>query len=51
MFQLGTVGRNEPIIMDKIFKGIYNVKRLQPGKIMGMAPDDKTIKYHDASKH
>jgi hypothetical protein len=41
--------RNPPIIMDRIFQGIYNVKRLQPGEIMGMAQDDANIMYHDSS--
>lgn len=27
--------RNDPVVQDRVFKGIYNVKRLQPGKIRG----------------
>ena len=41
--------RNDPEEMERIFQGIYNVKRLQPGTIIGMAQDDENIIYHDAS--
>jgi V8-like Glu-specific endopeptidase len=41
--------RNDPIEMERIFDSIYNVKRLQPGTIIGMDRDDPKIMYHDAS--
>ena len=40
--------RNDPVEMDRIFAGVYGVKRLQPGNIMNI--DDSTpIMTHDCS--
>jgi hypothetical protein len=40
--------RNDPVEMDRIFAGVYGIKRLQPGKIMNI--DDSTpIMTHDCS--
>ncbi len=40
--------RNDYFEMDRIFKGIYNVKRLSPGKIMSVEPNGKRL-MHDCT--
>lgn len=40
--------RNDTFVMRNVFKGIYDVKRLCPGKIMGLRGDGKVLE-HDAS--
>jgi len=41
-------GRNDPFVMNRIFKNIYNVKRLSPGKITGVR-EDRFILTHDCT--
>ncbi|SKA94621.1 endonuclease G [Prosthecobacter debontii] len=40
--------RNDTFVMRNVFKGIYDVKRLCPGKIIGLRGDGKVLE-HDAS--
>jgi endonuclease G len=40
--------RNDPFVMNNIFKGIYEVKRLSPGRISGVRPD-RFILTHDCT--
>jgi len=40
--------RNDPEEMQRIFSGIYNVKRLQPGKIRSVSPTKSQL-IHDCS--
>lgn len=40
--------RNDPSVMDSIFKGIYEVKRLSPGRVSGVRPD-RFIMTHDCT--
>jgi endonuclease G len=40
--------RNDQFVMQDIFKGIYNVKRLSPGRVSGVRPD-KTLLTHDCT--
>jgi len=41
-------GRNDPFVMNRIFKNIYNVKRLSPGRISGIS-EDRFILTHDCT--
>ncbi len=41
-------GRNDPFVMNRLFKNIYNVKRLSPGKITGVR-EDRFILTHDCT--
>ncbi|MBM9512841.1 DNA/RNA non-specific endonuclease [Desulfogranum marinum] len=41
-------GRNDPFIMQRIFKNIYNVKRLSPGRVTGVR-EDRFILTHDCT--
>lgn len=40
--------RNDTFVMRDVFQGIFNVKRLSPGKITGVRPDGKLLE-HDSS--
>ncbi|MFD0894285.1 DNA/RNA non-specific endonuclease [Luteolibacter ambystomatis] len=37
--------RNDSFVMNDIFGGVYNVKRLSPGRIMGVRPDGKLLQH------
>ena len=37
--------RNDAFAMDDIFRGIYNMKRLSPGWIIGVRPDGKLVEH------
>jgi endonuclease G, mitochondrial len=37
--------RNDSFAMDDIFRGVYNVKRLSPGWIIGVRPDGKLLEH------
>jgi endonuclease G len=37
--------RNDAFAMDDIFRGVYNVKRLSPGWIIGVRPDGKLVEH------
>ncbi len=41
-------GRNDPFVMNRLFKNIYNVKRLSPGKVTGVR-EDRFILTHDCT--
>jgi endonuclease G len=41
-------GRNDPFVMNRIFKNIYNVKRLSPGRITGVS-ENRFIMTHDCT--
>jgi endonuclease G len=41
-------GRNDPFVMHDIFKGIYDVKRLSPGRITGVR-EDRFVLTHDCT--
>ncbi|NOQ45956.1 MAG: hypothetical protein GQ559_04685, partial [Desulfobulbaceae bacterium] len=41
-------GRNDPFVMNRIFKNIYNVKRLSPGRVSGIR-EDRFILTHDCT--
>lgn len=40
--------RNDPFVMERIFKNIYDVKRLSPGKVTGVR-EDRFILTHDCT--
>lgn len=40
--------RNDPSVMDSIFKGVYEVKRLSPGRVSGIR-SDRFILTHDCT--
>ncbi len=37
--------RNDAFAMRDIFKGVYNVKRLSPGRVSGIRPDGKLLEH------
>ncbi|PUB81661.1 MAG: hypothetical protein DBP02_17765 [gamma proteobacterium symbiont of Ctena orbiculata] len=38
-------GRNDAFAMRNIFKGIYRVKRLSPGRVMSVSPNGKVLEH------